>query len=156
MNLNATLIGQSITFLIFLWFCWKFIWPPIVNALAERRKEIADGLAAAEKGRHELELAEKGATKKLRKAKGHAAKIISQAEQRGVEIVDEAKRHAKQEAERIVAGARGEIDQQVHRAKEQLRNSVTELALQGAAQVLEREVDAGTHAELLAGVAARL
>lgn len=149
MNINLTLIGQSITFLVFVWFCMKFVWPPIMGALREREKNIADGLAAAERGEHEQELAEKRAAKKLHEAKQQAGEIIAQAQKRAGEIVDEAKMDARTEGERLVTAARSEIDQEVNRAKEVLRRQVAGIAVAGASKVLEREIDASTHGEIL-------
>ncbi len=156
MNINLTLIGQSITFFFFVWFCLKFVWPPIMNALVERKKLIADGLAAGEKGKHDLELAEKSAIDKLKVAKNKAAEIINHAEKRAGEIVDEAKDHAKVEAERIVAGAQSDIDQEVNRAREELRKSVADLAIVGASKILEKEVDARAHAKMVDSLVAQL
>ena len=118
MNINLTLIGQSITFALFVWFCMKFIWPPVIGALEARRKEIADGLAAAERGLHEQELAEKRAAEHIKEAKGQASEIITQAQKRAGEIVEEAKGDAKTEADRIVTGANAEIEQEINRARE--------------------------------------
>ena len=156
MNINLTLIGQSITFALFVWFCYAFIWPPLVNALANRKKQIADGLAAAERGQHEQELAEKKAAEQLKEAKGQAADIIAQAQKRATEIVDEAKDDARSEAERIKAGANAEIEQEVNRAREHLRKEVVTLAIAGAEKVLKREVDAKAHASTLDEMAAQL
>jgi F-type H+-transporting ATPase subunit b len=156
MNINATLIGQSIAFFLFVWFCMKFIWPPLTRALDERKKTIADGLAAAEKGRREQELGEKKALDTIKKAKQDAAEVIALAEQRAAEIADEAKDHARAEAERIVAAARADIEQEVNRAKEHLRAAVSELAVAGAARILDREVDAKAHAKLLEAVVKQL
>lgn len=156
MNINLTLIGQSITFFVFVWFCYAYVWPPLVNALAERKKQIADGLAAAERGQHEQELAEKKAAEHLKEAKGQAAEILAQAQKRAAEIVDEAKEDARTEAERIRAGAEAEIEQEVNRAREQLRKEVVGLAIAGAEKVLAREVDAAAHAGTLDDLAAQL
>ena len=156
MNINLTLIGQTIAFAIFVWFCMKFIWPPVVKALEERKKSIADGLAAAERGLKEQELGEKRAAEVIKEAKGKAADIIASAEKRGGEIVDEAKQDAKTEGERIIAAARGEIEQEMNRAREALRSEVSALATAGAAQILGKEVDAAVHAEMLDELAARL
>lgn len=153
MNINATLIGQSITFAVFVWFCMRYIWPPIVNALEARRKQIADGLAAAERGRHEQELAAKRAAETLHEAKVKAAEIIGQAEKRAAQIIDEAKAAAKAEGERLLAAARAEIEQEAHCAREQLRAQVAALVVAGAEKVLRREVDAKAHAELLEAIA---
>jgi F-type H+-transporting ATPase subunit b len=149
MNINATLIGQSIAFFLFVWFCLKFIWPPLINALNERKKAIADGLAAAERGQHEQELAQKRASEVLHEAKQQASEIIGRAEKRANEIVEEAKTDAKQEGGRILTAAQAEIDQEVHRAREALRTQVVGIALAGAEKVLEREIDANTHDDLL-------
>ncbi|HEC30017.1 MAG TPA: F0F1 ATP synthase subunit B [Gammaproteobacteria bacterium] len=149
MNINLTLIGQSITFLVFVWFCMKFVWPPVMGALREREKNIADGLAAAERGEHEQELAEKRAAKKLHEAKQQAGEIIALAQKRAGEIVDEAKMDARTEGERLVTAARSEIDQEVNRAKEALRKQVAGIAVAGASKVLEREIDESTHGEIL-------
>lgn len=156
MNINLTLIGQSITFFVFVWFCYAYVWPPLVNALAERKKQIADGLAAAERGQHEQELAEKKAAEHLKDAKTQAADIIAQAQKRAAEIVDEAKDDARTEAERIKAGADAEIEQEVNRAREHLRKEVVTLAVVGAEKVLKREVDASAHASTLDELATQL
>jgi F-type H+-transporting ATPase subunit b len=156
MNINATLFGQMIAFVVFVWFCMKFVWPPIVKALEARKKTIADGLAAAERGKHERELAEKKALETLKQAKQDAAEVMAAAEKRAAEIADEAKGHARTEAERIVAAARAEIEQEVNRAREQLRAAVAELAVAGAARILEKEVDARSHAKLLEAVVKQL
>ena len=156
MNLDATIIGQSIAFFLFVWFCMKFIWPPLTQALEERKKTIADGLAAAERGKREQELGEKKALDTIKQAKQDAAEVIALAEKRAAEIADEAKEHARVEAERIIAAARADIDQEVNRAKEQLRQAVSELAVAGAARILEQEVDAQAHARLLEAVVKQL
>ncbi len=149
MNINATLIAQFIMFVLFVAFCMKFIWPPIVAALENRRKQIADGLAAAERGKHDMELAAKRAAEVLREAKDKASEIVANAEKRGAEIVEEEKNKAKQEAERIITGAKAEIEQEVFRAREQLRTQVSAVALAGAGKILGREVDAKAHNDLL-------
>ena len=149
MNITATLIGQSIAFFLFVWFCMKFIWPPLTRALDERKRTIADGLAAAERGKREQELAEKRALEVLKKAKGDAAEVIAHAEKRAGEIADEAKNQAKVEAERILVAARADIDQELNRAKENLRRAVAELAVAAAGKILEKEIDAKAHAKLL-------
>jgi len=149
MNLNLTLIGQSITFMFFVWFTMKYIWPPLIQALTERRTKIADDLAAAEKGRHEQELAEKRAIEVIKEAKDKAQDIINHAEKRGNEVTDEAKEKAKDESDRIVAAAQGEIEQETNRAREQLRAAVAELAVASAAKILEKEIDAKVHAQLV-------
>jgi len=149
MNINLTLIGQTITFMFFIWFTMKFIWPPLIQALTERRTKIADDLAAAEKGRHEKELAEKRAIEVIKEAKDKAQDIINHAEKRGNEVTDEAKEKAKEESDRIVAAAQGEIEQETNRAREQLRAAVAELAVASAAKILEKEIDTKVHAKLV-------
>lgn len=156
MNINATLLGQTIMFIMFVWFCMKFVWPPIMGALSTRQKQIADGLAAADRGKHELELAAKRASQELHHAKEKASEIIVQAEKRANEIVEEAKNNAKTEGDRILSGAKAEIDQEVNRAKEGLRQQVAELAVQGAEKILRREIDAKAHADMLTAIANEL
>ncbi len=149
MNINATLLGQTIMFAMFVWFCMKFVWPPIVAALDARKKQIADGLAAGERGKHDLELAAKRSAELLREAKEKAADIIALGDKRASEIVEEAKIQAQVEGARILATAKAEIDQEVFRAKEQLRTQVTSVALAGASKILGREIDAKAHNDLL-------
>ena len=156
MNINMTLIGQTITFVVFVWFCMKFVWPPIMHALAERKEKIADGLAAAERGAHEKELAEKRAAEILLEAKQQAQEIINQAQKRANEIVEESKDNARGEAERIVAAANAEIEQEVNRAREQLRGQVVSLAVAGAGKVLKKEIDEKANEQLLQDLVAQL
>lgn len=156
MNFNATLIGQSITFIFFVWFCMKFVWPPIMNALETRKKQIADGLAAADRGKHELELAAKMAGDNLRDAKAQAAEVIARAEKRAAEIIEEAKAAAKDEGDRQLAAAQANIAQESNRAREALREQVAALAVAGAEKILRREVNAQTHADLLGQLKAEL
>lgn len=156
MNINATLFGQTIMFAMFVWFCMKFVWPPIMAALDARKKQIADGLAAAERGKHDLELAAKRSAEVIREAKEKAADIITQGDKRASEIIEEAKAQAKVEGERIVAAARAEIEQEVFRAKEQLRTQVTAIALSGAGKILGREIDAKAHNDLLEKLVAEI
>ena len=156
MNINATLIGQGIAFFLFVVFCMKYVWPPILHALEERKKKIADGLAAGEHGQREQALAEERAKELLRQAKEQAGEIITRADRRAAEIVEEAKDDAKVEGQRLLTAARAEIDQEVNRVKEGLRGQVVSIALAGAGKVLEREVDEATHAELLNKLAAEI
>ena len=149
MNINATLIGQSIAFAVFVWFCMKFVWPPIIGALNERKARIADGLAAADEGRKEKARAEENATKVIEEAKGQAQEIIRRAERRETEMIEEAKTTARAEGERILVAARGEIDKEANHAREELRQQVAGLAVAGASQILEREVDARAHSKML-------
>ena len=156
MNFNATLIGQSITFIFFVWFCMKYVWPPIMNALEMRKKQIADGLAAADRGKHELELAAKKAGDNMRDAKAQAAEVIAQAEKRAAQIIEEAKVAAKEEGDRQLAAAQANIAQETNRARESLREQVAGLAVAGAEKILRREVNAQTHADLLGQLKAEL
>jgi len=149
-NINATLIGQVIWFALFILFCMKFVWPYFQRIIAERQKTIAEGLAAAEKGKQSLELSARQAETDLRKARERAADIIAQAEKRGAELVDEARNAARDEGAREKAAAKAEIEQEVSRARETLREQVASLAVAGAEKILRREVNAQTHAELLA------
>ena len=149
MNLNVTLIGQMITFALLVAFTMKYVWPPLMQALEERKKKIADGLAAAEKGQHEMELAEKRAKAALKDAKDQAAEIVNLAQKRANELVDESKQTAKQEGDRIVTAARSEIDREVQQAKEQLRKQVGALAVSAAEQILRKEVDQNRHKEII-------
>lgn len=156
MDINASLIGQAITFAILVWFTMKFVWPPLTRVLDERAARIADGLAAADRGRQDLALAEKGASEKLREARLQAAEIIAQAEKRALQMVEEAKGTARVEGERLVAGARAEIEQEVSQAREVLRQQVADLAVAGAERILRREIDSKAHADLLAQLKAEL
>lgn len=156
MNINLTLIGQSITFLFFVMFVMKFVWPPLVAALEERKKTIADGLAAAEKGKHDGELAKQRVLDTLKDAKAQAQDIINLAEKRASEIVEESKDTAKIEGERIIAAANAELEQEVNRAREQLRGQVVSLAVSGASKVLKREIDEKANEDLLKDLVAQL
>ncbi len=156
MNINLTLIGQSITFIIFVWFCMRFIWPPIMEALNERRKTIADGLAAAAEGQRERERGQHDADQLIEEAKSQAQEIISKAEKRGAEVVAEAKDEARAEGDKIIIAARSEIEMEANQAKEQLRVQVAQLAIAGAEQILSREVDSKTHEKMLSDLAGNL
>ncbi len=156
MNLNYTLFGQMIFFIVFVLFCMKFVWPPITAAMADRAKKIADGLAAADKADKDLELAKEKAASDMKDAKAQAAEIIEQAKKRGDQMVDEAKEKAQEEAERIRAAAEAEVEQQVSQAKEALRAQVATLAVSGAEKILESSVDASKHSDMLDKLAAQL
>jgi len=156
MNFNATLIGQMITFAIFVWFCMKYIWPPLIAALEERNARISEGLAAAQRGQQDLEEAEIKVKESLNEAKTQAQEIINQAQKRANEIVDEAKEGAREEADKIKVAATADIDQQVTAAREQLRKEVSSIALAGAEQILKREVDAKAHAAVLDDLVAQI
>ena len=149
MNFNATLIGQMITFAIFVWFCMKYIWPPLMAALEERNARITEGLAAAERGQKDLEQAQAKVSENLNEAKQQAQEIINQAQKRANEIVDGAKDIAREEADKIKTAATADIDQQINSAREQLRKEVSAIAIAGAEQILKREVNADAHAAVL-------
>ena len=150
MNLNFTLIAQAITFAAFIWFTARFVWPPLMRAVEARQKQIADGLAAGEKGRQELELSGKRASEEIAKARERVAEILAQAEKRRGEIVDEAKNAAREAGNREKAAAQAEIEQQISQAREMLRDQVAALAVAGAEKILRREVNVQTHADILA------
>lgn len=156
MNINITLIGQTIAFAVFVWFCMKFIWPPIMNALEARKKEIADGLAAAEKGQKAEERGREKATEIIKDAKSQAQEILGNAEKRRNEIIEEAKADAKTEGERLLASAKAEIEQEVNRAREELRGQVGTLVVTGASRILDKEVDAKAHGKLIDDLVAQL
>lgn len=156
MNLNATFIGQIVAFAIFIYLTQRYVWPPIVAAMAERTKRIADGLQAADKAEKDLELAKKKVVEQLTSAKKEAAAIIDQANKRAIEVVEEAKEKARVEVERIKASAQAEIEQATARAKEELRNKVVVLALAGAEKILESSIDQNAHNELVNKLAAQL
>mgnify|MGYP001484199410 CR=1 FL=1 len=149
MNINFTLFAQAIVFAAFIWFTVKFIWPPLLRAIEQRQKTIADGLAAGERGRQELEAAGKRAHEELARARERVNEIINSAEKRDGQMLEEAKAAAKAEAERISAAAKADIDQQVGKAREMLREQVASLAVAGAEKILRREVNAKAHAEML-------
>jgi F-type H+-transporting ATPase subunit b len=155
-NINLTLIGQMIAFAGFVLFCMKYVWPPILAAMAERAEKIADGLAAADRAGHDLELAQEKAVERLKEAKVEASGIIEGANKRGRQIVDEAKEQAVAEGDRLKEAAQAEIEQEVNRAREELRGQVASLALAGAEKVLEAEIDASRHSELVNKLAAEL
>jgi len=156
MNFNATLIGQMITFAVFVWFCMKYIWPPLMAALEERNARISEGLAAAERGQKDLENAQAKVGESLGEAKQQAQEIINQAQKRANEIVDEAKDAARDEADKIKTAATADIDQQINSAREHLRKEVSSIALAGAEQILKREVDAKAHAVVLDELVAQI
>jgi len=156
MNLNYTLFGQTIVFIFFIWFCMKFVWPPIMTALHERRTRIADGLAAAEKGVHEEQLAKGRAVEILKDAKVQAGDIIRQAEKQAALLIEDAKHAAKLEGERLLKAAQAEIEQNVTRAREELRGQVVTLAVAGAGRLLKKEIDAKANEALIKDLAAQL
>lgn len=150
MNINSTLFLQAVVFAILVWFSMRYIWPPITKALDERARKIADGLAAADKAKSELAQANQRVEQQLIAARDDAGKRLADAERLAQSIVEEAKQRASDEAAKIVAAAKAEADQAIVQAREALRSQVAELAVKGAEQILQREVNAGVHAELLA------
>ena len=149
MNINATLIYQSIAMLIFVWFCMKFLWPPLIKALDERRERIAEGLAASDRAEKELEAAKVTVEQQINEARDKAGEIVDKAHERHSQLVDQAKQDAITERQRQVAAAEADIAQSANQAREALRTDVASLAVLGAAKILEKEVDPQTHRELL-------
>jgi F-type H+-transporting ATPase subunit b len=156
MEINATLIGQLITFALLVWFTMKYVWPPITKAMLEREKKIAAGLAASDLSKRELEMAEHKALNIIRDAKLEASQYIEQAHKRSVQLVDEAKENARVEAKRILEHARDEIALEVNQAKEALRKQLASLAIAGAEKIIKRNLDASTNAALLDEFAAEI
>lgn len=156
MNINLTLFGQTIAFAIFVWFCMKFVWPPLTQAMQERQKKIAEGLDAAGRAERDLQLAQERAAQMLRETKEQAAEILDRANKTANAIVEEAKAQARSEGEKLIAGAKAEIDLEVNRAKDQLRSQVAALAVTGAEQILQSSVDGGAHNDLVAKLASQL
>jgi F-type H+-transporting ATPase subunit b len=155
-HINLTLIGQSITFLIFVWFCMKFVWPVIRHAMDARTQQIAEGLSAAERAHRDLELAKDKVSSQLKDAKVEAASIIEQANRRAAQIIDEAKDRAREEGDRIKVSAQAEIEQESNRAREQLRAQVGALAVAGASRILGRAVDENAHRDIVDQLAQEL
>ncbi|MFM1895689.1 MAG: hypothetical protein RLZZ385_763 [Pseudomonadota bacterium] len=156
MNLNATIIGQSIAFAVFVWFCMKYVWPPITAILEERQRKIAEGLEAADRAQRDLGLAQNKAADELREAKKQGAEIIELANKRAAQIIDEAKEKAREEGQRLIAAANAEIDQEVHRAKEALRKQVAAIAIAGAEKILEKSIDQAANEDLVNKLASEL
>ncbi|HEY5622832.1 MAG TPA: F0F1 ATP synthase subunit B [Gammaproteobacteria bacterium] len=156
MNINATIIGQTIAMIFFVWFCMKYIWPFIMEAIEARQTEIADGLAAAEKGQSSLADAQAQVDKLVTEARDQAKGIMDQAHSRANEIVEAARREGEAEKAKRLDGARAEIDVEINRARDELRAQVAAIAVAGAEKVLAREIDADTHKDLLDGLAAEL
>lgn len=156
MNINLTLFGQTIAFALFVWFTMKYVWPPITAAMAERQKKIAEGLDAAGRAQRDLGLAQEKASQTLRETKEQATQIIEKATKSANLIVEEAKDQARSEGDRLIAAAKVEIEQEVNRAKDELRAQVAVLAVRGAEQILESEIDAKAHSELVNKLASQL
>lgn len=156
MNINLTLIGQAISFAIFVLFCMKFVWPPLTAALADRQRKIAEGLASSDKAEQLLEETRKQVAAELKTAKDQAAQLLEQANRRGNELVEEAKAQAQAEGERIKAQAREQVEQDINRARDGLRAQVAALAVAGAEKILQTEIDAKAHAAMLNKLASEL
>jgi F-type H+-transporting ATPase subunit b len=155
-DFNLTFIGQSVAFFVFWWFCQAKVWPLFTNILDDRRQKIADGLEAAARGEKDLELAQAKVVEQLKEVKVQAATIIDQANKRGTQIVDEAKDQAREEGQRIISGANAEIEQEMNRAKEALREQVSAIAIAGAEKILESSVDQAANEEMLSKLASEL
>ncbi len=156
MSINATLIGQMITFALLVWFTMKYIWPPLFDSLEERKKKIADGLAAAEKGQEAMHLAEKKAKGVLKEAKEQSSEIVNLAQKRANELVEASKDTAKKEGERLILVAKAQIEQEKQNAKESLRKEVSVLALRAAEQILSAEIDKTKHQDILSKISKQL
>jgi F-type H+-transporting ATPase subunit b len=156
MDLNATIIGQSIAFFIFVWFCMKYVFPPVNAILEERQKKIADGLEAADRAQRDLNLAQNKAAEELREAKIKSSEIIELANKRASQIVDEAKDKAREEGLRLINGAKAEIDMEIQRAREVLRAQVAAIAIAGAEKILETSIDQAANEELVKKLASEL
>ncbi len=156
MNINLTLLGQMITFALLVWVTMKYVWPPIMEAMQERQKKIADGLAAAERGENEQKLAEERAKQLIHEAKQEASEIVAQAQKRSNEIVEQAQNTAREEAERIKASAQSEMEQELNRAREDLRKQVGTLAVAGAERILQKEIDAKAHEKVVDDLVAQI
>ena len=156
MDINATLLGQAITFAILVLFTMKFVWPPLNNMLEERANKIASGLAAAEKGQSYLQDVEERVALELKQVQVRATEIIGNAEKRASQIIEEAKNQAVKESERILDNAKSQIEQEFLKAREQLRSQVASLAIEGAKQILKSEVDRSRHEKILANIMAEL
>jgi F-type H+-transporting ATPase subunit b len=152
MNINLTLVMQAVAFAVFIWLSAKFIWPVMMGAIETRQKQIADGLAAGEQGKQSLASTERKIADMMTEAKQRSSEIIAQGDKLKNETIEAAKLQAKVEADRILAGAKAEIEQEIQRAREALRNQVADLAVAGASKILKREVDAKAHADLLAAI----
>ncbi|CDH05883.1 membrane-bound ATP synthase, F0 sector, subunit b [Xenorhabdus bovienii str. oregonense] len=156
MNINATILGQAIAFVLFVLFCMKYVWPPIMAAIEKRQKEITDGLASAERAKKNLDLAQANATDQLKKAKADAQVIIEQANKQKAQIIDDAKTEAELERNKIVAQAQAEIDAERKRAREELRKQVAMLAIAGAEKIIERSVDEAANSDIVDKLVAEL
>lgn len=149
MNINLTLVGQMITFILFVWFTKRFVWPPIIKALNERQEKIADGLAAAERGHVELERAQEAYTQTIKDSQEKASKIILESQKQADHMIDMARQKAHEEGQRIIDQAHHEIEHMVQEAKELLRTKFSEMVVVGAEKVLEKSIDPASHRHML-------
>ena len=156
MSINATLLAQCVVFAVLVWFTMKFIWPQVLDAIDRRNKEIADGLEAAARGRSELDAAQERIEQLVSDARGQASEIIDQANGRAARIVEEAREEGERERLRLVASAHSEIERETSQARDELREQVASLAIAGAEKILQREIDARAHGDMLARFAARI
>lgn len=154
--MNATLLGQALAFALFVWFCMKYVWPPLMKAIEDRQKAIADGLSAAEKADKDLALAQANASETLEEAKRTATEVIEQANKRKVSIIDEAREEAEVERHKLIAQAHAEIEAERVRARDELRKQVAALAIAGAEKILERSIDKEAHNDILENITAKL
>lgn len=149
MNINLTMLGQLIAFVMFVMFCMRYVWPPLTEVMRSRQKTISEGLENAAKAEQQLQQANESASNELEAAKREAGELIAQARSRANQIIDEAKLQAKDEAQRIIDGAQDDIDQEISRAREALRERVGELAIEGAEKILATSVDRSAHEAML-------
>ncbi|MCP3699373.1 MULTISPECIES: F0F1 ATP synthase subunit B [Aliivibrio] len=156
MNMNATLLGQAIAFALFVWFCMKYVWPPIMEAIEARQKLIADGLSAAERAAKDLDLAQANASDQLKEAKRAATEIIEQANKRKGQILDEAREEALTERQKILTQGEAELESERKRAHDELRKQVATLAVIGAEKILERSIDVEAQKDILDNITAKL
>jgi F-type H+-transporting ATPase subunit b len=156
MNINATLFGQAIAFALFVWFCMKFVWPPLIAAIEERQQKISDGLTQAERAGKDLELAQAKAVEKLKEAKAQAAEIVEQANKRHNQIVEEAKTEGETERQKIVTQGQAEIEGERSRAREELRLQVSTLAIAGAEKIIKRSIDKEANSDIIDKLVAEL
>ena len=156
MNINATLLGQAIAFAVFVWFCMKYVWPPLLNAIEERQKKIADGLTQADRAGKDLELAQAKASEKLKEAKAQAVEIVEQANKRRAQIVEEAKAEGETERQKIIAQGQAEVEAERNRAREELRQQVSALAISGAEKIIKRSIDKEANSDIIDKLVAEL
>ncbi|MEH0690053.1 F0F1 ATP synthase subunit B [Vibrio cholerae] len=156
MNINATLLGQAIAFLVFVWFCMKFVWPPLITAIEERQKKISEGLESAARADKALELAKHNAADQMKDAKQQALEIIEQANKRKAQILDEARNEATVERDHILSQGKAELEAETLRARNELKKDVANLVILGAEKVIERSIDPAAHQDILDSISAKL